>query len=89
MTKDDDYIDKHIYGSRLLMDNLWDHVSQEFPDIDKTAEFIAFLLDDITEYYKTHTCENCAVDVAGEEIERPVATVLPFRNNKDKDWTKD
>lgn len=88
MTKDDDYVDKHIYGARLLMENLWDHVYDEFPDIDKTAEFIALLLDDITEFHKTHVCENCEPEEPSKEIDSPTATVLPFRNNKDKDWTK-
>lgn len=95
MSKDRDIeIEFHMYGARLLLDNLWAHMEQEFATPEDIKEVLTHMLDDITEYYSNHVCEQCQAEeptlkaVENEPTEDEIAKVLPFRKKGPKDWTE-
>lgn len=90
MSDDKDYMEKHLYGARLLLENLWQHVSDEFPEPQDTKKLISLLLDDITKFYEEHVCEECVLELDGEDEPEPSGpgVVLPFKPIKKKDWSE-
>lgn len=81
-------IEMHIYGARLLLDCLWEHLATEFDTVDKIEEFIGVMLRDISDFYReqeNHICEECQKEESNTEPASP-GVVLPFPGNRDKDW---
>ena len=88
--KDEASIERHVYGSMVLMDALWRHIEQEVPDPDNIRYYIEKLTADIYEYYSSLEKE---VDVELEQTKlekelgvRTPGIVIPFPGKKDKDW---